>query len=368
MTTVLDRDALYYPRIHIRDPHWLKQTLLCFPQVRRMVPIGFPLQDPPEVHEFRKLRGPRDEPLLSEEDVYGFAVYEAQFRLAERLKVQPEERLRRFTRDATQRRFGRVDSFQIHRGKLMDVLHFLEPQGYAWAPSTGDRSEWVALHPDLGTAIMSFIAIAIAEAKGLDIVTPSQYAHLALATRDENLVFEEMMRGWGPARLHTKRDISDKVDDLVQVVMRSCFDVTRLTPRQIADLVNDGKDLRTFKNALVPIAESIPDVTDEQERRKRFDEAAGEVLAKWRMYRKSLPRFAVDAIMNVSKVKPPDVFTTISGVFSSHFVVGVEGSLMVGFLVHAGLSVYRDWKERVNSPMRYLTRVEKAGAVLTISR
>ena len=37
----LDRDALYYPFIHITDVNWLKATLLCFPRVRRMVPQSY---------------------------------------------------------------------------------------------------------------------------------------------------------------------------------------------------------------------------------------------------------------------------------------------------------------------------------------
>jgi hypothetical protein len=41
MSAILDRDALHYPYIHIRDVNWLKGTPLCFPQVRRMVPPDF---------------------------------------------------------------------------------------------------------------------------------------------------------------------------------------------------------------------------------------------------------------------------------------------------------------------------------------
>jgi len=37
----VDRDALYYPFIHITDVNWLKATLLCFPGVRRMVPESY---------------------------------------------------------------------------------------------------------------------------------------------------------------------------------------------------------------------------------------------------------------------------------------------------------------------------------------
>jgi hypothetical protein len=305
MATVLDRDALYYPRIHIRDPLWLKQTLLCFPQVRRMVPSECGLSDLPEIREFRELAGPRGQPLLAEEDVYGYDVYQAQLRLTRKLEEQSETRMARFTRPSTRARYGdAIDSYQIHRGKLVDMLSFLESRDLAWQPAARSRDDWVAVHPRLGKAIMSYVAIAIATSKGLDIVTDSESAHSAVTTLDEELVFEELIRGRTTRRV-TGGDATEKVDELVQVVMRSCFDVSKLTPSQIAQLVNDGKDLRAFKQALIPLAMSIPEISDPNERQKRFRAGAEEVVSMWNGYRKSLPRFALDAIVEATKTTPP---------------------------------------------------------------
>ena len=250
----------------------------------------------------------------------------------------------------------------------MDVLEFLVPRGLAWDPEELDRSQWVAVHPDLGTAIMSYITIAIARSKGLDIVTDSSSAHLAVATQDEDLVFEELMRG-RYRRPRTQGEPSEKVDELVQVVMESCFDVSRLTPRQIADLLNDGKDLRAFKQALVPLAQTIPDISDLEERKKRLKAAADEVIDMWQAYRKSLPRFALDAIVNATKVEPPALFGTLaSGGVSGHYMLGIEGAFLFGFVAYAGIGAVREWRERVNSPYKYLTKIQKAGAVLTVAR
>jgi hypothetical protein len=55
MSSALDRNALYYPYIHVRDVNWLKATLLCFRQVRRMVPPDFHLNDLPELKPYRAL-------------------------------------------------------------------------------------------------------------------------------------------------------------------------------------------------------------------------------------------------------------------------------------------------------------------------
>jgi hypothetical protein len=61
----MDRDALYYPFIHITDVNWLKATLLCFPGVRRMVPHSYVPTDSYAVREFCDVEGPRGEPLLT---------------------------------------------------------------------------------------------------------------------------------------------------------------------------------------------------------------------------------------------------------------------------------------------------------------
>jgi hypothetical protein len=147
--------------------------------------------------------------------------------------------------------------------------------------------------------------------------------------------------------------------------MRSCFDVSKLTPRQIADLLNDGKDLRAFKDALIPLARSIPAISDANERKQRFDAAAREVLDMWHAYKKSLPRFALDAIVNTANINTPELLGTAVSGLSGHHVMGIGGGLFFGFFTYAGIGVFREWKERVNSPLKYLTRIHKAGAVLT---
>jgi hypothetical protein len=362
MHQVLDRDALYYPRIHIRDPLWLKQTLLCFPQVRRMIPVEYPLSDLPEVSAFRDLTGPRGDPLLAEEDVFGYAIYQAQSRLAQKLHAQEPRELKRFTRTETEARFrGRRDEFQIHRGKLMDVLSFLEERDMAWGPAQRIRGDWVAMHPDLGKAVMSYIAIAIAEDKGLDIVTDSATTHFTVATQDEEAVFTELMRG--TAR---RKSTENKVDELTLVVMRSCFDVSKLTPQNIADLLNDGKDLLDFKRALVPFASALPDIRDPDERERRFKHVADEVIEKWQSYRKSLPRFAVDALIKTSEIDTPKALVPLTSSLTGTLLMGVEGLLTFGIIGYTGMGVIREWRSRFNHPFRYLTRIQKAGAVLAV--
>jgi len=41
VSKLLLRPALYYPRLHFQSIDWVKETLLSFRQVRRIVPEGF---------------------------------------------------------------------------------------------------------------------------------------------------------------------------------------------------------------------------------------------------------------------------------------------------------------------------------------
>jgi hypothetical protein len=50
-TDVQPVKALYYPRTHFTSPTWLKAALLYWERIVRIVPDGFSLLDPPDVHE-----------------------------------------------------------------------------------------------------------------------------------------------------------------------------------------------------------------------------------------------------------------------------------------------------------------------------
>jgi len=366
MEVALDRDALYYPYIHVRDVNWLKATLLCFPQVRRIVPQDFSLQDLPEVQPFLSTRGARGEPLVSEEPAYLYSAYQAQARLMEHLKHSPPELLAKYSRAQTVSEYSSTsDSFQIHAGKIEPLLDFLRGRDMAW-PAREVRAEypeqWYALHPKLGEAVMSVIAIAIAEEKQLDIVTSSGRIHRALACLDEEAVFANIL-GDNLSRQTTRATASEMADSLAQIVMLTKFDCSKLSAEQVAELQKDGKDLRKFKNQLLTITQSIPDIRDPVEREKRLKNAANEVIAQWEDYRRSLPRFAVDSLLSAAGWKPPELVASMVGATST-LVLGSGVGLLIGLGVYAGLGVWRGYREKSSSPYQFLNKIEAAGASL----
>jgi hypothetical protein len=369
MSTILDRDALYYPYIHIRDVNWLKGTLLCFPQVRRMVPPDFYLNDSPEVQEFRKLTGFGGKSLISEENIDKEMVFEAQHRLLLALRENEEYICQQYSRDVAMNQYPKEhDSFQIHGGKMMEELvEYLKSKQLAWPTSavSGGYAQWYSLHPKLGEVVMSLIAINIALCNGLDIVTDSGQVHHALASLDEKEVFQNLVRHKSPKEpMEGPKKVAELTDELALMVMTTRFDLTRLSAAQIAEMIKDGKDLRRFKEALVPIAETIPDILNPIARQSKLKEKAEEVISQWNEYKKSLPRFALDALIDVSDIKVPEIVSGIMLGATTGFTLATGFGLAVGFLTYSGYRVIRKYRDNKNQPYQFLSKLEKAGMSL----
>jgi hypothetical protein len=367
---VLNRDALYYPYIHIRDVNWLKATLLCFPHVRRVVPHDFRLNDSAAVSEFRDLTGANGKPLLGEEPATSPAVVEAQMELLHRIMQMDPLARQRFTKETVAKEFnGITEKFQIHRGKIDPLLDSLQSVNLAW-PSREikgplSQHEWFAVHPVLGEGIMSVLSIAIAKESGLDIVTNEGRVHKALRTLDPQLVFQELTGGKkNSGSVGVEESVTDKTDHLAQVFMLTTFDFEKLKPKQIEELVKDGKDLLRFKSQISGIASSIPEITDEAKRKKRFEEEAQVIGEAWKKYKKSLPSFALDAIVSVADYKTPEVVVSALSGATAAAAISLGPGLIVGLGILAGIKAYKGMKEKTESPYAFLSRIEKAGALL----
>lgn len=365
----LDRDALYYPYIHIQDANWLKATLLCFPGVRRMIPGNYTPDDSDVIKEFCNLKGPRNEPLLSSVNLFSDGAARAENGLLEKLKANDEFIRARYSKAKTVQEYGDfAEQFRLHDEKIIEGLYIYLTQGpeensLAWRttaprdrPQRLSPGSWLALHPKLGTAILSVKAVSLASDFGLDIVTDSSCAHQAIVTENEDDIFEELI---GRTVAERAQSPEDQVDDLAEIVMTTSFDVSKLSPKQIADLLSDGKDLRRFKNALLPIAATIPPIRDAEERKKRLKDAAAEVIEEWEKYKKSLPKFAVEAILDTTEIKWPEVANSLAIGGGTAWGFGTGSGLGIALVSYAGLKVWRKYKERVSSPYSYLNRISK---------
>lgn len=361
--------ALYYPYIHFRDVNWLKASLLWFQQVRRIVPPDFAFNDIDEVRELHDLAGTGDNPLIKDEPAYAFCVWEAQKRLLAVLQAQPTRFLDQFTRARAIKDVpDGAQAFQMHRGKMIPLVEFLTENKLAWK-ATGFRrdrpDDWLALHPKLGEAIMSTIAVAIARDSGLGIVTGEGRIHRALAELDEALILQQLA---GISAAPARQKNTDRLrDDLALTIFTTGFDVSKLTPIQIAELIREGKDLSRFKQRLDDDLKNTREIENPKERRKRLEHTAKEIIKEWKAQKKSLPKYAIDALIPLSNERLPSAATSMIAGATGIATVGTGVGLVIAFAVYLGINTWQRFREASDHPLNYLSTIHQAGATLVVN-
>ena len=343
-----DRIALYYPYIHVRNINWLKSTLLCFPQVRRMVPKGYTLRDREEIQAFCEEIGPHG-PLLSVEEISPddgdnqSAVSQARTRLRQRLEAETAELQHKFSRAESMKHFA-PDEFQIYTGKLGGLMEYLLETNLAWrSDKRADPEEWLCVHPALGDAIMATIAMALAKSKGLDLVTSEQSVYLSSIEVDEEHIYDRLLGRPVEATVPTS---ADQVDDLAQLIIHSSFDVKSLTAEKIAKLQNEGSGLQNFKNEVAKVLATLPDIPDPEERKRRLEEKRTDILDAWQKYKESLKWRGLEAVLQTREIKILETTGIFgAGLFSLYAGLGVS----VAVALYEGYQVWRSFRESLAS-------------------
>jgi hypothetical protein len=364
----LQQFALYYPYIHIQDPFWLKSTLLWFGQVRRIVPEQYTLTDPPEVKAFTDTPHPGGiGALLEIARLWEPAIGEAKERLQKRLEAHLPILVQKYSQPNTP--VPLRNSFQIHRYKLLEAPNsmafpnFLEQNKLAWPVQSGaNASNWLAMHPKFGSAIMSTLAIAIARNEGLGIVTSNPDIHNTLIAERESDVMNVMLDL--PRNTDTV-PADDLSDDLAQLVFTTQFDLSSLTATDIKTLIEEKKDLAQFRTRVAQIVSDIPAGIGLSERVKRLEMKKKDVLNEWDQYRSVLPKFAKDALAETSieeSVKKaaehlPE-FIKLAGPAAvgklSASVIGGGPGFALAVVAGAGLKMWRS----KDSSLRFLSRID----------
>jgi hypothetical protein len=116
--------ALYYPRIRIQDPNWLKVTLLCFGKVRRMMPLLYTADDSDEVKECCQTQSPNGL-LVEGASLWAEPVQLELMRLRKKIEDADEKAAHPFTREGYLENLLNpklVDSFEIHRMKIEPLV------------------------------------------------------------------------------------------------------------------------------------------------------------------------------------------------------------------------------------------------------
>lgn len=352
MDDALKRPALYYPYIHIRSEHWLKATLLCVPAVTRIVPEDYIPEDDPSIITYTRIAGPNGE-LLQTVPSFSPSAEEAQFRLLVKLREHEADVVARFRRD-----IAGPDTYWIHVAKFnRDLLDYLLQNNLAWyslhSAAYGHR-EWYALHPTLGSAIMTTLGLSIARERHYDIVTPSTEYHETLLATKEDEIFDTLLGAEMPQPTLTK---SQARHDLAQfVITMTGINYEALRPDDIPEL-QASKHFRNFQQLVRAKAPTFDHDDDAEDYEEQLEYKAEGIIDAWHETKNDLSGTLKDALFEQGLVLSGEALKAqIKGADISDLVIA--GGIAIALLLRKGLR-FREAQQHGN-PYQYLTQIEQA--------
>lgn len=371
----LQRPVLAYPSIEIDDVNWLKATLVCFPRVIRMHPRECVPHDGKGVDEFVQFHGQDGKRLLDSEfmdpldkkNEDGSPAYNAQAVLREELQKNLEYVKQRFAPDDNGNFKDGVEPYKMLVAKLNQPFYqFLQTNGLVYDENKSDPELYnfhtLRLHPQLGDAIMTLSAIAIANHWGWDIVTSSTNYHLAVSTLNERAVLQHLLRSGFPDRA-VQQSAQEKADEFAQVVVRTQFDVKDLTPEKIAEL-HKSEAYPHFKDALMSLVSPMQQIDNPAEREKQYELMAKEVIDKWEGTKKLLSVDTAKTLLDATDLEAPKIAEKLLATTSATLLWHTLGAgILVGVLALKGYEAYKKYDE-IHTSSRFLSQLVDAGAVI----
>ena len=372
---LVERRALFYPWVHFPSDDWVKKTLLVFPGLFRMVADS---QLPYDSGLVNKLRS---RALIRHADLRTLNAQEAQQTLMSLIREDLD-----LDADGFKRRFGMAaakrsgqPSFQMNLDKAtLQMSQFLRENDLTWHPDLPDNNAYSELHPSLGQAVMGTIAMACAEDAGLHILGVDSPRGKDVSVELNNTLSAHDQTG--PYKRFVRQEISSKraradADQLFHVMVNLNCDVSKLDADSLAKLQDEREATRLLKQRIQCLASAMPYMVNPIEREEAFRDKANEIVHLWQADRANLSKycrevFALDAFGG-GVVKFLDVMTEkllpagITGGGASF--ANVQAGIAIGLLTHLGSSYAKVRKPENDSPWRYMTLAEGAGANFSVS-
>jgi hypothetical protein len=353
------RPALYYPYIHVRNEDWLKATLLCVPVVKRILPANYEPEDAFNIVPYTKIKGPNGE-LLQPVPAGSPETDAAQARLLEKLKTHATLIHARFGRE----RAPRADEYWIHDAKFSNtLLEYLRTRNLAWEsadPLAHGHRKWFALHPTLGSAIMTTIGLSIARAEDYDIVTPSNRVHDSLLAVKEEAIFETLIRDESDA-LDSPRPEQIRHELGQLVIALSGINFQALKPEDIPEL-QDSHNFGRFQALIRRTATNVERDKGPKAYERSLKHGAQEIIDAWHETDMSLSRKIRNALFQQGVTAAAPAVPFLPGVRDlaeapNLVTLAAAGAVAV---VLATWEVAGLVREQRRGPYRYLTEVNRA--------
>ena len=360
-------NAIYYPYIHLTNKNWLKQALLFWDKVSRIVPAGFEPHDTEDVIQLRNETGfvldhsPEDwtiadafhdfsthlDTLLHSEH---FLRDVARRRFRDYDYMPPELRDRIF-HDADFRRevlleVTRGSGSHIHIRKMSpELVAKLAALGLA-LPGEREWEGWIKIDSGIGYSYMTYLARSISSANGMAVVTDLSSAYcdsVAFAGGPSRSNADQFEQGFGHILIghFTPKRINDvPLSRLLEI--REKYTAERqkffLTIHELAEKLKSVSNRAEFDAALAAYSKQV---TEDAEQ-----------LGK--IYRGN----HIDVVTKMIAVSVPTALTSMAkGLPDQYKPLPIAAGVILG-AVTAIRSIQRDRSEMKKQPLSYLLHLQ----------
>ena len=359
--------ALYYPNIHLPGENWVKANLLLFSDIHRIIPEGYE-EKSSYLDEYV------DRNLVVSANIYSYGCYKAQDYFLYYLKSELERRPNLVDLLAI-KRIKNKDIFPttVHAGKLgYEIGEFLIDNKFAHQRKDG----FLELHPALGEALMSTIAIACGEESGLAVVTENGKVYSWLQTLDSKLALEALISDdylleRGSLEIKQKKRLQSKAT----LALFLEADLSAIKPDNLVGLMDERDAIRDLKDKVAVLSRGIPEMTNLQMEDEYLTDMTSDIIQNWKSDCANLSNFW-KRFFNMELAKNTDGFSQkLHSIVTAGALAGGAAAVTEAKLIAAGVGFgigvvnysARTWYSLVeaekNSPYRYLSLCEKHGVV-----
>ena len=263
----------------------------------------------------------------------------------------------------------------VHFGKLeQDIVSFLTHPNHKFAHHREDN--FLELHPALGEALMSTIAIACGEEDGLAVVTENGKVHSWLHSLDSKLALEAlisdeyMLEKGDIVTGRTKRDESKAT---LALFLNS--DLSAISADNLVALNDEREAIQDLKDKVAELSRNIPLMNNVKKENEYLLDTTSDIIQKWKNDRANLSNFwkqffGLDLAKNADKFSQQLNSILTAGALAGGAAAVTETKLIaagvgfgIGILNYAARSWYSLSETEKKSPYRFLTMCEKQGIV-----
>ena len=230
-----------------------------------------------------------------------------------------------------------ADEYWIHDAKFNGTLFkYLVRKRLAWKgadPGAHGHRIWYALHPVLGSAIMTTLGLSIAKERKYDIVTPSTEFHEILLTNNKDAIFDMLLTSEEPFTAPTTSQASHDLGQLV--ITMTGVNYRAIRPEAIPEL-QISENFGKFQNLIKTKATSFELNGDPRDYETQLKIQADEIITAWQETKHEVSNELKNALFDTastlaepvlkSMIKAPDVTD-----------LAIAGGVAIALIIRRGL-------------------------------